>query len=398
MRIPIIASAFLLMLTHEAHAQTLEVIASGSGITADLSTKAAIRAAVEQAVGQLVDASTLVKNDEVVSDKILTYSGGYVDGYEMLGQPAQGDGGLFVTKIKARVKKTELVEKLRAENVTVAAVKGTSLFGEMLTKQQQMQDAAAILEEDFKDVPLKLLTAGVVLKSSGEPCMALDEVSGKVTASVVLQVDMKAYDAWVKSVCAKLDVIADGKVELKVRLKYESAAAFSASQIGIPPVFQGNPGVDNIRLTVMRSSLPDCSEVTFRFYSFSKGKSSTLANLMGRHLLPSAIIKADLKGSQNSSLGSGQAVLNGGAFDSSGHIITRESSNSHSKGADYFIMPSLAYSAQITPEGTMCLYFYDREKSTSACNQGMNMSIDLGKFSAEQLREAAEIKCSVVKE
>src|SRR6516164_7487637 len=52
------------------------VIAEGVGTTADDALRDAFRAAVRQTVGTMVDAETLVKNDTVISDKVLTYSDG----------------------------------------------------------------------------------------------------------------------------------------------------------------------------------------------------------------------------------------------------------------------------------------------------------------------------------
>ena len=40
--------------------------------------------AIEQTVGVLVDAETVVKNDQLIRDEILTYSRGYVEKYEIV--------------------------------------------------------------------------------------------------------------------------------------------------------------------------------------------------------------------------------------------------------------------------------------------------------------------------
>lgn len=63
-----------LSLAEEPEAVSVE--ASGFGETVELAKKAAGRAAIEQVVGQMVDAESLVENDELIKDKILQYSGG----------------------------------------------------------------------------------------------------------------------------------------------------------------------------------------------------------------------------------------------------------------------------------------------------------------------------------
>ena len=61
--------------------QLQEVVAEGVGTTADEAIKDAFRNAVRQVVGAVVDAETLVKNDELIDDKVLTYSDGFIKGY-----------------------------------------------------------------------------------------------------------------------------------------------------------------------------------------------------------------------------------------------------------------------------------------------------------------------------
>ena len=75
--------------------------------TADDSLKDAFRNAVQQVVGVLVDAETFVKNEEIISDKVLTYSNGFVSTYKEIERPHL-DGGNFRTKIKATVETRKL--------------------------------------------------------------------------------------------------------------------------------------------------------------------------------------------------------------------------------------------------------------------------------------------------
>lgn len=58
-----------------------KVMAEGMGMTADEALKDAFRNAVRQVVGAVIDANTLIENDEIVEDKILTYSGGFINKY-----------------------------------------------------------------------------------------------------------------------------------------------------------------------------------------------------------------------------------------------------------------------------------------------------------------------------
>ena len=61
-----------------------QVIAEGAGGTSDEVLKDAFRSAVRQVVGAVVDAETLIKDDEVITDKVLTYSDGMIKTYEVV--------------------------------------------------------------------------------------------------------------------------------------------------------------------------------------------------------------------------------------------------------------------------------------------------------------------------
>jgi hypothetical protein len=65
-------------------AALVAVVATGAGETPDAARQNAFSAAIEQVVGALVDAETIVKNDQVVRDQVLTYSRGYVEEFDVV--------------------------------------------------------------------------------------------------------------------------------------------------------------------------------------------------------------------------------------------------------------------------------------------------------------------------
>ena len=379
-------------------ADTVEVMSSGVGITPDAATKDALRTAVEQVVGQLVDASTLVANEEVVSDKILTYSGGYVEGSEVIKEPAQRADGLFKTTIKARVKKTELVEKLRAENITQAEVSGTSLFGEMLTKQQQMIDAAAILAEEFKDVPTKYLTAEVAQKLTGAPDLELDAASGSVSANVVLKIDMNAYGAWVKRVTEKLDKIAEARHEALVQSV--PSRSFSAPY-KLPNDFGRSPNSQVLLLGIVTEESADCNSSKWIFYKLSGAPAASVRTMLDQQIQENLMISAEMRGSSGNMIGSGQ-------LDSQTarppfprqRVIGR----SHHPGGidDYFLcfFPQFNRSVLIDTgfeqgrevPSWMTPFQYIGE---AGCQREVLLSIPLGRYTPDQLQAATSIQCAV---
>jgi hypothetical protein len=112
---------------------TTEVVASGIGADGDKALKDARRNAVQQAVGAIVDAETLVKNEDVIKGQILTYSDGYVEKFDKF-KEGKRDDGLVEVKIKALIKRRELVDKLKSSKVLAVKVDGQSLFGALTTQ------------------------------------------------------------------------------------------------------------------------------------------------------------------------------------------------------------------------------------------------------------------------
>ena len=87
-----------------------EVIVTGVGTDPDKAIQNAFSQAIEQTVGFLVDAETVVKNDQLIRDEILTYSRGYVEKYEVVKR--WEEDGLHHATIRAVVARDKLVEKL----------------------------------------------------------------------------------------------------------------------------------------------------------------------------------------------------------------------------------------------------------------------------------------------
>ena len=69
----------------DAQPQVMDVVATGVGADPEQAKQNAFSAAIEQVVGVLVDAETIVKNDEVVRDEVLTFSRGYVNEFKEIG-------------------------------------------------------------------------------------------------------------------------------------------------------------------------------------------------------------------------------------------------------------------------------------------------------------------------
>ena len=98
--------------SEQEEADTVKVAARGVGTDKVSALKDAFRDAIERAVGLYVDAETLVRNDEVVTDEILTHSNAYILKYDECETTKTSDG-LVKVRLVAVVKKRPLSLELK---------------------------------------------------------------------------------------------------------------------------------------------------------------------------------------------------------------------------------------------------------------------------------------------
>ena len=106
---PNLAVAVLVGLGAILSAQTLTVTGQGMAMTRDAALSAAKRDAVEKGVGVVVASETLVKNFQVVEDRILSKANGFVKTYEER-SASQGPDGLWTVTIEAVV--TDILDEV----------------------------------------------------------------------------------------------------------------------------------------------------------------------------------------------------------------------------------------------------------------------------------------------
>lgn len=202
--------------THKAMAevaqnQTSQVVAEGLGGTSDESLKDAFRNAVRQVVGAVVDAETLVKNDQIISDKVLTYSDGFVKSYDEISKTQ--DKGVYRTKIKASVERRSVIAKLKASNIAVKDIDGKGIFAEIVTQLDAEKNAKELMEKTLEGFPLNVLKVEVV----GKPeIVRKDDARATIRLRVKFSVDLDAYKSFSQKCQEVLDKIAKEKGDLQI--------------------------------------------------------------------------------------------------------------------------------------------------------------------------------------
>ena len=111
--IRLVLVVFLVVAAGTASAQFSQksVVVEGEAETKDEAVKIALRAAVEQGVGVLVDSETLVENNELISDKIYTEVQGYVTEYNVIEETEEA--GLVTVKVQATVSLAKLRNSIK---------------------------------------------------------------------------------------------------------------------------------------------------------------------------------------------------------------------------------------------------------------------------------------------
>ncbi|MDD4059134.1 MAG: hypothetical protein PHW08_00345 [Kiritimatiellae bacterium] len=219
--------------------EVVDVVATGSGLSPDEAEKDALRNAVETVVGQYVGTSTTVEDDELIEDKILTYSAGFVETYDRIGEPRRRDDGLVSIKIKATVKRSQLVRKLQSVSIGKASVSGKDLFASTFTRMDEMTNAQKILAEALKDFPApSLVDLKIVKDGDNRPLQVVEKPeSGTVRVSCECRSETndKNYAQWVAGISDLLSQIARNKRRFTLRKTDEML--FIAPH-GVPMRFQ----------------------------------------------------------------------------------------------------------------------------------------------------------------
>ncbi len=277
--------------------QTQEVVAEGVGSTADEAIKDAYRNAVRQVVGAVVDAETLVKNDELIDDKVLTYSDGFIKGYEEVDGSKKVKDGLHRIKIKAQVERRSVIAKLKAANVTMKQVDGKGLFAESITQLEAENEAAEMLEKQFEGFPQSYITATV----KGKPEVKEKNADGAIVRIVLqVEVDPDAYKGFTSRVIPILSKLATDKGEFTADFAASSGGPYldavskgrgngdiTSLQDWIPKAFNGQGSFrylksDALTLAVASNQTRGSEKIEYKVYHLDPSLRPLLASVASR--------------------------------------------------------------------------------------------------------------------
>lgn len=122
------------------------VLANGFGITKDKALASAFRDAIKQYVGIILDSETILLNDQIIKDKILTLSNGSVEAYEILNE-SQEDG-IYIVEIKAIVKDQNIQNQI---NSSISSKSSITFDQNIMTQMKNSQAGLETKDETFDD-------------------------------------------------------------------------------------------------------------------------------------------------------------------------------------------------------------------------------------------------------
>jgi hypothetical protein len=184
-------------------AEVRVVVAKGVGVSVEEAKKDAYREAVRQVAGAFVEGDTLVRNDEVIEDKVLVLSGALVQRADVIPESVSSSDGLTRLRIRAEVRVTEVMKSLARVNVTTTGVRSSSVEGQVVTLADQTESAELAIGDPkaWNAVPASFF----VMKLVGEP-QVLKARGDDVTLQLLLQLspDRDQYMAFAHRLAAVL--------------------------------------------------------------------------------------------------------------------------------------------------------------------------------------------------
>jgi hypothetical protein len=216
--------------------ETQTVFAEGVGTTKEEALKDAFRAAVRQVVGEVVDAETLIKNEQLVKDQVLTYSDGFIPEHTVTSE--KHENGIFRVGIRAKVQRRSVIMKLKAANATLKSLDGESLYGSVVTQEEAKTNATQLLREALADLP-RMLTAEMVGKPEYDP------KQGEAVLRINIKPDRKAFDPFRERLEQVLKKMARGHESIVMHSKMVHGAGRGVSHepktdLALPTWFHDN--------------------------------------------------------------------------------------------------------------------------------------------------------------
>lgn len=176
-----------------------EVVATGFGINPQKAEEQALMAAVRSAIGVYLDANTIVANEEVIQNRILSLSNGFVKEYTAIKRSGPSPDGLYEVTIVAKIESSQLMSAMKSANIVSGEIQGRNLWAESATKIKGVDDAVRILQATIREsceqlVQLRFLDQEGRATDAKTPAKtSQNQNEAELTWYVATSVDQDAY-------------------------------------------------------------------------------------------------------------------------------------------------------------------------------------------------------------
>jgi len=187
-------------------------IAEGTGTDPAAALADALRNAVRQAVGVYVDSETVTDKEDVIADRVLTFSDAFVVRYEEISRTV--DAGLVTIKVSAVIEAGKLMTNLREAKVNTIRLDGADLVASALTRKESKDAAADLLRKKLQELPGALVAEALPFKT-----LDYDARREQLTVTYMLRGDQDKYRAFLDSAQPLLQQVAAAKTSIVLKVE-----------------------------------------------------------------------------------------------------------------------------------------------------------------------------------
>lgn len=177
--------------------QTVE--ATGYANSEDEALKNAFKNAVEQSVGVLVDSSTIIRNQQLIKNEILTFSNGFIEKYNLISKKKDLD--LWEITISAIVKQQDVLEKIKVLNIQTKEIENSDqVYAQAVSSSKAKFDGENLLHKFVIDTQNNILSKKYIKWNVDNLFINIDEAT-KTTVPITIDYTMDIdWDEYAKIV------------------------------------------------------------------------------------------------------------------------------------------------------------------------------------------------------
>jgi hypothetical protein len=128
-----------------AQNEIIKVTARGAGTSISEALADAYNNAIQQAIGLYIDAETIVNNDKIIKEQILTHSRGMIQNFDIVSEDTSG--GLFLVTILAEVFEKPLLDKIKPITETFDFVDLSDLHASIHIEETESLSSEVLLRK-----------------------------------------------------------------------------------------------------------------------------------------------------------------------------------------------------------------------------------------------------------